>query len=292
VYSSKHQLLFVRDNAGVWTYDVAAEKAIGTQPAGNVFADMSLAPDQSVLFVLDCGELGADESKKPTRVHRFDLRARNWEARSAPTGTRRVARRIKAVDISRIILLEHDQWVDATLNRWEADGIVRELARIQMGCEGNIEYDPRTGRLYYGSAEVALGVIVWTVKGDELVMVDVAPAPKDVPGVSGTMVLSRDGSRLYYGTLQVDAARVKDNLGAYPGPIFAASRDLAFGPDGYYSAVSRKHLGAFGFATTRRNEYKALTHPPAITVSPDGLSVWVLDRDKNAARQFALEGEE
>jgi hypothetical protein len=78
----------------------------------------------------------------------------------------------------------------------------------------------------------------------------------------------------------VSAADVKKNLQTFPEIIVAASRDVAFGTTAYYRASTGSKLGAFPF------------RPAAIAVSPDGLSVWVIDGDKNVARQFALEDDE
>lgn len=296
-YSSKHQLLFVRDNAKVWVYDVAAQKPLGAQLATTIFTDMSLAPDQSALFVVDIGEWGGGDDRgmplKPTRVHRFDLQTRAWADRRATTQAGETARRIEAVDEARFVLLEHEQWVQTALYRWEADGCrVRGLSRGGRGYEGDIEYDPRTGRVYHGSDWSHNHLCVNVIKGDELTCL--AETNPDATG--SPVVLSRDGSRLYYRGVQLDVARTDRVLRAFPAVIYAASRDIAFGPQEYYAAATGERLGTFGFTTSLTKTFfpdrdKLISHPPAIAVSPDGMSVWVIDRDDNVARQFAIEGE-
>jgi hypothetical protein len=298
VHSPRHELLFVRNPTGVWVYDLKAGKALGTQAAKGSCNDMSLAPDQSALFVADYGgeNIGYGTPVNPSRVHRFDLAARKWEERKAP----KIAGRVEAVDAHRVLLLELDQWVDVTLNKWEEDGVgVRELSRTRADYSGDIEYDPRTGRVYHGNRGISSPAVnVRAVDGDAVKAVEgTAPYGSANKG-GGTVVLSQDGSRLYYGRLQVKAAKVAVNGETFPEMIFAASRDVAFGPKDYYRATTGSKLGEFEFKTIKtdpNNPYGAhfqmATALPAIAVSPDGLSVWVIDRDKGVARQFAIEGE-
>lgn len=111
-------------------------------------------------------------------------------------------------------------------------------------------------------------------------------------GGGPTTVLSQDGSRLYYGSLPMSTADVKKNFDKMPAVVVAASRDIAFAGKAYYRATTGSKLGEFDFKTTAGDPQRDWrTTQAAITVSPDGLSVWVVDRDKNVARQFALEGE-
>src|SRR5262249_15777212 len=129
VHSPRHQLLFVRSVAGVWVYDLKAEKVIGTQAPKNGFSDMSISYDEAAVFGGDDGgeNSGYGTPLQPSYVHRFDLAERTWEARKAP----KIAWKCEAVDALRVLLLEQDQWVALTLNKWETDGVgIRELARI------------------------------------------------------------------------------------------------------------------------------------------------------------------
>jgi hypothetical protein len=296
-YSPRHKLLFARTLVGVWVYDLATGKAIGTQAPKNGFSDMSLSPDQAALFVADYGgeRTGYGDPIRPSLVHRFDLATRKWEDRKAP----KIAWRIETVDLHRVLLLEQDQWVDVTLNKWETDGIgIRELARISSDYNGDIEYDPRTGRIYHGNRGISSPQItVRMVEGDKLKAVTDTGTygTASEGGGGGTVVLSQDGSRLYYGALQVNAKEPRKNLEKFPDLIHAASRDIAFGSKAYYRATTGSKLGEYPFkilgGTGNPNDPFANT-PPVIAVSPDGLSVWVIDRDKNTARQYALESAE
>lgn len=293
VYSPKHKLLFARSGAAVTVYDAATGKTLATQKPAHVFFDMSLSPDQSALFVADYGgeNTGYGTPLKPHRVHRFDLAARTWEDRTAP----KIAARIEAVDALRVLLLEQDQWVAVSLNAWETDGVgVRELARTGSDYNGDIEYDPRTGRIYHGNRGISSPRIsVRALDGNKLKALGDTGSygSASTGGGGGSVVLSQDGSRLYYGPLQVDAAEVGKNLHKFPEVVYAASRDIAFGPKAYYRATTGSKLGEWPFKTVAEDRNGPFGGgPPVMSVSPDGMSVWVLDRDTNTARQFALEG--
>jgi hypothetical protein len=291
-FSPKHKLLFACAATGVTVYDTATGKELGKQVPKNSFMDLSLAPDESVLFVSDYGgeNTGYGTPLKPSRVDRYDLKARTWEDRTAP----KIAGRVETVDSHRVLLLERDQWVAVSLNLWETDGVgVRELSRTGSDYNGDMEYDPRTGRIYHGNAGISSPRIsVRQVTGDKLKALGDTGSygSASTGGGGGSVVLSRCGTRLYYGALQVDAAKVGENLKKFPEIIRAASRDIAFGSKAYYRATTSSKLGEFDFKTTSGDDRAGWGATPAvITVAPDGLSVWVIDRDKNVARQFGLE---
>lgn len=294
VYSPKHELLFGLSGKSVWTYDLKAGKELPAQTAKESFSDLSLSPDQSVLFVADYGgeRTGYGDPLKPHWVHRFDIAARKWEARKAP----KIAHRIEAVDDGRVLLLEHDQWVELTLNKWEEDGVgIRELSRSHSGYYGDIEYDPRTGRIFHGGyGSSSQEVIVLKVEGNKLKSEKNTGSYGTAQGGGPTTFLSQDGSRLFYGKVQLNGADLK-KMETMVEPIYAASRDIAFGASAYYRVSTGSKLGEFDFklvaGSPEYGGFRSLTASPAITVSPDGLSVWVIDRDANIARQFALEGE-
>lgn len=293
VFSPKHKLLFARSGAAVTVYDATTGKTLATQKPTHTFFDMSLSPDQSALFVADYGgeNTGYGTPLKPHRVHRFDLAARTWEDRTAP----KIAARIEAVDSLRVLLLEQDQWVAVSLNAWETDGVgLRELSRTGSDYNGDIEYDPRTGRIYHGNRGISSPRIsVRALDGNKLKALGDTGSygSASTGGGGGTVVLSQDGSRLYYGALQVNAAEVGKNLQKFPELVYAASRDIAFGPKAYYRATTGSKLGEWPFKTVAEERNSPFGGgPPVMSVSPDGMSVWVLDRDTNTARQFAIEG--
>lgn len=286
VYAREHDLLLLMKPGGVWVYDLAADKPLDTRLAEREFTDISLAPDGSAVFVADFGgeEMGYGRPLSPSRVHRFDLATRKWEARRAP----KIAFRVEAVDSGRVLLEAFDQWVDVTLNRWDdGSGEMKELARVGAGYHGDMEYDPRTGRVYHAPD----GLTVRQLNGDAL---DPVPGGRRLESKGRwSLALSRDGGRVYYGRTQASAAAPEDRTLEFPERIFAASRDVAFGEKGYYRASDATELGKYAFTTATGNPDQDLNFgPPAITVSPDGLSVWIVDRTKGVARHYALEGDE
>jgi hypothetical protein len=287
-HSPKHDLLFVRRSDMVWAYDLKADNELGGRRAKEQFTDLSLSPDEAAAFAADYGQehTGYGTPVNPHWIHRFDMATREWESRKAP----KVAWRMEAVDAHRVLLGERDQWIAVSLNRWETDGVgIRELARIGADRSSDFEYNPRTGQVYYANGTLL------QVRGDKLVQ---APRPASPAGQraawGATAVLSRDGTKLYSGAVQVDAADPTNVLEKFPEPILAASRDIAFGAKAYYRATSGSTLGEYPFPAEKKADrsdpYGTVTRT-AVHVSPDGLSVWVLDPAKNAAVQFAIEGE-
>jgi hypothetical protein len=240
---------------------------------------MHLAPDESALYAADYGgtNIGYATPSKASYVHRYDLEGRKWERRQAP----KIAYHIEVVDPWRFLLLEQDQWVAASLNRWEqGQEKVTELARLGSNYAGDFEYDPRTGRVYHGNSGISSPEIsVYRVVGDTLRPAGQTDTYGSASKGGGSATLSVDGSRFYYGRLQVEALDVKHNLTTFPEVIVAASRDLAFGQKGYYNAQTGEKVGSLDFETT------------AYAVSPDGMSVWAFDPSKTMLHQYGLDGE-
>jgi hypothetical protein len=280
VYSPKYDLLFLRNkDKGLWVLDVKAGKDLGKQPAVDAFTDLHLAPDQSALYAADYGgtNIGYATPRRPSHVHRYDLAARRWERRQAP----KIAYRIEVVDPSRFLLLEQDQWVSASLNRWEKDrDQITELSRTGANYAGDFEYDPRTGRIYHGNSGISSPEIhVLRVAGDKLKAVgDTGTYGTASKAGGGSAVLSSDGRWFYYGKLQVEAMNVKNNRHTFPEVILAAARDLAFGEKGYYDAQTGARVGELGF-TSR-----------VLNVSPDGMFLWAFNTTTNELHQYAIEG--
>lgn len=296
-FSPKHELLFALSRKSLWTYDLKAGKELAPQTAKEAFSDLSLSPDQSMLFVADYGgeNTGYGTPLNPSWVHRFGLAAGKWEARKAP----KIAYRLETVDASRFLLLEQDQWVDLTLNKWEEDGVgIRELSRGSSGYHGDIEYDPRTGRIFHGdTGSSSQEVQSYLVNGNKLMPNKGTGSYGTAQGGGPTTVLAQDGSRLFYGKVQLNGSDLKKQE-TMVEPIYAASRDIAFARNGYFRATTGSKLGEFNFKLVaiepddieRFDDY-GWGSIPVISVSPDGMSVWVIDRGSNAVRQFALEGD-
>jgi hypothetical protein len=289
IYAQKHNLLFAMSGARVWVFDLKTNREGRGQAASNRLFDISLSPDEEALYAAD---FGAGDNSRPSHVHRFDLATRAWETRKVPG----VAGKVKAIDANRLLLLEPASWTVLTLNRWEADRpAVTQLSRYSTGWGGDIAYDPVRRLAYHGSDISGPALVVRLVDGDKLISLDDGPPGSAVPGGGGSVVLSPDRAWLYHGAVQVSVPNVERRRSTFPEVIVAASRDVAFGERGYYRETDGAPLGKWSGATSDA-DWRAGAHDPraagpAVAVSPDDRSVWMIDRDKNVVRQFAIEGE-
>ena len=277
VFSAKHDLLFLRNSgSGIWVVDTTTGKNLGMQASVEKFSDLSLAPNESCLYAADYGRERVGYGTPINRhwVHRYDLRARRWEKRQAP----KIAYRIEAVDDERFILLERDQWVEATLNHWnEGAKTVTEVHRARSDYYGDIEYDPRTGRMYHGnSGSSSPEIHVLRVVGEKLSPDGETKSYGSASKGGGTAVLSTDGMRFYYGPLQVEAMHVTNNTNQFPERIHAAADDLAFGEKAYYDSHTGRQRGKLPFATK------------VYGLSKDGLSLWAFDPDAAVLHMYAI----
>jgi hypothetical protein len=280
VYSAQHQALFVRSTNQVQVLDLGEGKwRRGERLIGHHLKDMSLAPDESVLFVADRGSEGP--GGQPHRVHRFDLEVRRWETRDVPLE----AARIEAVDGFHFVLLEdkHGGWSHVTFNRWEANTEqITECSR--MGSfGGGIAHDPWKGRLYHAFQEKDhFRLTVYRLEKGKLIAERswTIQAPANSGANPSTSVLSVDGRRLYLGRVQVDTQENRQ-IRVFRKSILAASRDLAFGKEGAYDAH-----------TTLPVKSKLPQGTKVYTVSRDGRWLWVFDLGQQILRRFALRGKQ
>jgi hypothetical protein len=295
VFSSKHNILAAMGPSHVALYDAKSNKLLGTQKAKKLFSDLSLAPDESALFVADFGgeNIGYSTPLEPSRVHRYDFAKQSWEDREAP----KIAYRIEAIDGLRVILLEQDQWVHASVNKWETDGVgIRELSRLGGGYYGDIEYDPRNGRLYHGgTGSSSQEILVQKLLGSKLKQETSTGTYGSASGGGPTLALSHSGTHLYYGNLQFDVTDFKNVTQKYPETIHAASRDIAFGRKSYYRTTTGSKLGDFPIALVDKSKtpafYEVGGHP-AIAVGTDGQTVWAIEHGTMRVHKFTLTGEQ
>ena len=267
-------LLFLREQPGtIHVYDVATKQEINVELATEQFTDMDLTPDGRYLFVADYGgeHTGYGDPLRPHYVHRFDLQSRTWEIAQAP----KIAWKIEAVSGVRVLLQEHDQWIDVTLNSF--GDFMTELSRLSADYYGDIEYDPATQRLYHGNSGLSSAEIhVLQVDGDTLVHVGETGGYGSAQGGGGTSVLSTGGRHFYYGRLQVEALSVTNNLFSFPERIYAASADIAFGQNSYYDAATGALLGSLEFATT------------VYALSEDGHHLWAFNSQAKLLHRYAI----
>lgn len=267
-------LLFLREQPGkIHVFDAATKQEIGVQLATEQFTDMDLTADGQYLFVADYGgeRTGYGDPLRPHYVHRYDLQSRTWKIAQAP----KIAWKIEAVSGDRVLLQEHDQHVDMTLNSF-GDAMV-ELSRVNADYYGDFEYDPVTQRVYHGcSGSSSSEIHVRRVDGDTLLYMGDTGTYGTAQGGGGTSVLSTSGKHFYYGRLQVEALSVTNNLFTFPEMIYTASADLAFGQSNYYDAATGVVLGNLGFAAT------------VYGVSEDGHHLWAFNTQTNVLNRYLI----
>ena len=75
-----------------------------------------------------------------------------------------------------------------------------QLASIGTYYEGNIQYDPKTGRIYHGNSNDSSAEIdVMTVSGNSLTYTQGTGVYGTAQNGGGTSVLSTDGAKFYFG---------------------------------------------------------------------------------------------
>ncbi|WP_162660925.1 hypothetical protein [Tuwongella immobilis] len=274
--SKKHNRLIARNSgSAISVIDLASGKLMGIQRAQHRFLDMGLSPDESVLFASDySGENTGDGNPLgKDQIHRLDVAAGTWTVGAAP----KVAARLEVVDNDRFLLLEQDQWVDVSLNRWDR-GTVTEIHRVSCGYSGDIQYDPTTRRLYHGNrGSSSSEVMVLQLNRNRLTNTRTGSGTIQIVGYDSGIVLSSDASRVYYGRSQLEALDVKRTIRWFPDAILGGTRDIALGEMGYYHAHTGNKLGAWP------NPVKVLA------VSGDGLSVWIFDSAASVFREYRVE---
>ena len=182
-----------------------------------------------------------------------------------------IAYEIEVVDDQHVILQQQNQWIYITLNTF-SPGSMTQLASNGLYYYGDIQYDPKTGRIYHGnSGESSQEIDVITVSGSSLAHTQGTGTYGTAEGYGGTSVLSTDGATFYFGSLQVAASNVTQNLKVFPEAIFSANRNFAFGNGDYYNPLTATKSGSFSYATTVYAE------------SPNGSDVWALQTSGTTA---------
>jgi len=270
-YCPERDLLFLMSGNDVRIVQGSNGAVLGTRDATQTFTDMDLTRDGRYLFVADYGgeRTGYGTPINPHYVHRYDLDNSEWMAAQAP----KIAWKIEAVSSDRVLLQEHDQHVDMTLNSF--GNAMVELSRVRADYYGDLEYDPVTKRAYHGSSGSSSSEIhVRTISGDTLVSSGDTGVYGTAQSGGGTSVLSTDGKYFFYGRLQVDAMNIRSNIRSLPESIYAASSRIALGKVNYYSAHTGEGLGTWGFTCG------------ALGVSEDGKHVWAYEAASSTLHHY------
>ena len=267
-YASHAGMLFVRDGTSlIHVIDVANGLEISAIKPKSQFTDFDLSPDQHYLYAADYGgtNIGYGTPSSPSYVWRYDLVARQWEVKQAPS----IAYRIEVVDQSRFLLLEEDQSADLTLNNWGATSAapITVLSNGSAPYEGDIEYDPRTSMFYHGNSGLSSQeILAFKLVGDTIQSLGGTGTYGSAQGFGPQLTLSADGKYLFYGRLEVSPANVKTNLLTLPYTILGSAAGIAFSnSNNIYSAEDGEAIGTLGFSTS------------TMLASDDGLHLWAFD---------------
>lgn len=298
-FSPAHDMLLACADRGVWIFDLKDERNRRAPRLFNGFhfKSAALAPDQSALFV---STTRLDRVSPESIALRLDLKSRTWaEARLQVVGGR-----IRAVDSHRFLMLDWGEQRYPDLYEWSAEG--RELRAVHRGqpAVGGrpavFDYDPGTGRVcaLFRHREGA-NASIHQLDGNALkpvfdLYVPGAPFRLPAPGEpADTQIDSRwpllagsDPSLLIHGDTEWDI-RKKSASRRFNETIHAQTRDLLLGEQGWHLAGNGIPAGKFGFKTA----VVGLPLWPVFAPSPDGRSVWVVDRDAGVVRQYAIERE-
>jgi VCBS repeat-containing protein len=273
VYSSQSNLVAIREYRYVTILNAASGSIVTTLtiPMPPATTDLDFTADGKYLFV---GEAASVEGYK---IHRYDVQNNTWTSKVAPSTTYR----IEAVDATRYLSLGSDQFVNLALNDFGATptASVTQLTSISAGYQGNMTFDARTNRIYYGEPVNTDLVKVFALQGNTLTKVLEEnfygfQAPAHLGGV-----LSDDGRYYYYGSLQVDTATVStDTTREYPVNILAGAGNIAFAQDRYFNALTGEQLGTYGFT------------PAQMAFDESGDSIWLYDSATRDLLQYAIPG--
>lgn len=264
-YSPSAGLLFMRNSGStIRVLNTATRLQTSWQVPNYTFTDMDLTPDGRYLYA-------ADDGGEASYVHRYDLSTGVWEAKAVPG----VGGRVEAVDSQRFCLLEIKSWGGVTLDRWGTS--ITELSRTSSSLDsGDIQYDPATGRIIHGARSSTYGLSAFQVVGDTLVVRESTGTYGSASGGGGSNVLSTDGRNYYYGKLQVDPLDVRINRVLFPGAIYAASADIAFGQNTYYDALTGAVLGNLGFSTS------------IYSLNSSGTELWAFDPASDYLHHYTI----
>lgn len=249
VYSSKYNLLFLM-NAGsaIKVVDLTTRVAIQTRLATAEFSDIDLSPSGNYLFASDYGGevTGYSEPANPSYVHRYNLATRSWEG---PSTINEAAWRLEAVDDSRFITLQGDQWVDMQLWRFGQSASTR-LSDSGADYSGDIEYDHRTGRIFHGNSGISSAEVhVFKLTGDTITTAEATPTYGELGGYSnGVVVLSTDGSSFYYGDAQLESLDVTNITHRFPADIMGADANIAVTSSAIFNAQTGVQIMSLGIS--------------------------------------------
>jgi hypothetical protein len=245
-------LLFLREgNSAIHVVDARSGAEVSKLTAKYSLTDIDVTADGRYLYAADFGGevVGYGTPVNPSWIHQFDTVTGIWTSKQA-TG---IVYRIEAVDATRCLSLEQDQWVNLLLyDIGTAPGATANLVSSYYGptYRGDIEYDERTGRVLHGSSGISSEeTTAFVLNGNTITRAEKV-GDYVLPGGygPGIVALSSDGRYFYYDGMQFlsnDVVHLKRSFGEY---IYAGTADYAFGTSHIFAADTGAVVGALPFA--------------------------------------------
>lgn len=286
VYSKQYGTLILRNSASSIAVIDYTTRQIKNISATTRFTDLSISADGRYVYAADYGgeNIGYGTPYSTSYVHRFDLASKTWGRK--PTDD--IAGNIAAVSGSTFILSSLDQWVTFTYNSVGTGTKVTPL-NTSSGYWGNgyyagvysgkIQFDARNNRLLHGNdGSSSQEITAFKLANNNFTRQESSGTYGSASGYGGSLVLSTDGSALYYGQLQVDPLDVSHNRRVFPEVIRAANARYAFGNGKYYDAATGVLAGDLGYSTT------------VYALSIDGTQMVAFDSSANLLKFYKLTG--
>ena len=154
------------------------------------------------------------------------------------------------MDDTRLLVLGQDQWVKLTLNDWGA-APATPIALLSTATgnlyEGDIEYDPSTGRVYHLDSGISPPAVAsYQLAGSTLQLLLSTGASGGLP-----LTLSTDGTYLDLGRLEVSTANLKTTVFNFPYSILANTAGIAFSnSNNIYAAATGEAIGTLGYSAS------------------------------------------
>ncbi|MGN6385370.1 MAG: immunoglobulin domain-containing protein, partial [Verrucomicrobiota bacterium] len=202
-------------------------------PIGSNATDLAVHPREDRLYV---------SNWRRSQTRRVDLNTRT-ELPSLSLGTD--VYKINAGLAGRIIVEQEDQWINATLiNTTNGAAVATMFVR-----EGDGEPDP-TGRYYYHVGNNSSGEQITKYDTGNNSFVPVAGAPKHNGFGSRNLVMSMDGSRLFWTAAMYDAGLF--DFGVIGGEIYSCSTNgtIAFTSNQAYDTGTKQVIYTWPVSST------------------------------------------
>ncbi|MFC4161274.1 hypothetical protein [Chitinimonas lacunae] len=274
VYAPGAQLMFARQgDKTIVVLDTFTQAQISQKKMEESVVDLSLSPSGRYLFASEFGGQSVYGNPiRPSRFHRFDVRNRSWSTKN----TAQVAYRVEAVGDDRFLALDQDQWVSLALMQWNGnEPTVKSVSRTGTSLyAGDIGYSHQTGLIAHSSAGMSPPELnVFKLEADGVVSKEKS---EFLYYVSGTPIVSTDGSQVYFSGTQTHINNIRTKLREFPEVIIAATAKYAISRQKLYSAVTGEPVATLSGAVT------------ALAINPNGSDFWVYNEGAATLSRYLL----